>query len=65
MVFIDFLSAETRKEEIIRFSKAKDDPEFARMLKIRTLNPDAAETQSQLRRQIRVSSTLLDYFGVP
>ena len=55
---IKFSLAETLKEEIIRFSKAKADPEFARMLKERTLGPDAAETQSQLRKQIRVSSCL-------
>ncbi|KAL5526008.1 hypothetical protein ACEPAG_7346 [Sanghuangporus baumii] len=48
------LKAETRKEEIIRISKAKTDPEFARILKARTLDPDASETQSQLRRQIRL-----------
>lgn len=47
-------AAETRKEEILRFSKAKADPEFARMLRARTLGPDAAETQGQLRKQIRV-----------
>lgn len=51
--------AETRKEEIVRFSKAKADPEFVKMLKARTLGPDAAETQSQLRRQIRVRCLLL------
>ena len=39
----------------MRFSKAKADPEFARILRARTLGPDAAETQSQLRKQIRVS----------
>ena len=50
--------AETRKEEIVRFSKAKNDPEFSKMLKSRTLGPDAAETQSQLRRQIQVCFSL-------
>ena len=56
--------AETLKEEIVRFSKAKADPEFARMLKDRTLGPDAAETQSQLRKQIRVSNELLPLYTV-
>ncbi len=45
----------TRKEEIERFSKASKDTDFARMLKARILNPDHLETQSQLRREIRVS----------
>ena len=31
-------TAETRKEEIVRFSKAKADPEFAKMLKVGTLD---------------------------
>lgn len=48
--------AETRKKEIARFSKAKADPDFAKMLKTRTLGPEAAETQSHLRKQIRVST---------
>lgn len=58
------LSAETRKEEIVRFSKAKADPEFSKMLKMRTLGPDATETQSQLRKQIRVSVWLLPTFRI-
>ncbi|KAK7691120.1 hypothetical protein QCA50_006223 [Cerrena zonata] len=47
------LRASTRKEEIVRFSKASTDAEFARILKARTLSPEHLETQSQLRRQIR------------
>ncbi|KAI0350061.1 hypothetical protein OH77DRAFT_1514617 [Trametes cingulata] len=49
----DMLKATTRKEEILRFSKASQDAEFARMLKARTLNPEHLETQAQLRREIR------------
>ena len=41
-------------EEIKRFSKAKDDPEFASMLKSRTLGPENAEIQSNLRKKLRV-----------
>ncbi|KAI0951464.1 hypothetical protein AcW1_008503 [Taiwanofungus camphoratus] len=48
------LKATTRKQEIVRFSKASKDVEFARMLKARTLGPEHLETQSQLRRDIRV-----------
>ncbi|KAF5370453.1 hypothetical protein D9615_009738 [Tricholomella constricta] len=47
------LKANTRKEEINRFNKAKSDKEFARMLKARTLGPEHLETQTQLRRNIR------------
>jgi nucleoporin NUP159 len=47
-------TAVTRKEEIVRFNKAKTDTEFAKMLKVRTLGPEHLETQSQLRRDISV-----------
>ncbi|KAI0784456.1 hypothetical protein C8Q75DRAFT_736064 [Abortiporus biennis] len=49
----NMLRANTKKEEIARFSKASSDAEFARILKARTLSPEHLETQSQLRRQIR------------
>lgn len=52
------LSAGTRKEEIVRFNKANTDTEFAKMLKVRTLGPEHLETQSQLRRNIRVRKSL-------
>jgi hypothetical protein len=44
----------TRKEEILRFNRAQTDTEFAKMLKSRTLGPEHLETQSQLRRDIKV-----------
>ena len=47
-------SAGTKKEEIARFDKARNDPEFAKMLQVRTLGPEHLETQNQLRRDIRV-----------
>ncbi|KAF8838595.1 hypothetical protein BDN67DRAFT_70954 [Paxillus ammoniavirescens] len=50
----NMLKAGTRKEEIIRFNRAKTDTEFAKMLKVRTLGPEYTEAQSQLRRDIRV-----------
>ncbi|KIK81178.1 hypothetical protein PAXRUDRAFT_833034 [Paxillus rubicundulus Ve08.2h10] len=49
----NMLKAGTRKEEIIRFNRAKTDAEFSKMLKVRTLGPEYMETQSQLRRDIR------------
>ncbi|KAG6808999.1 hypothetical protein H0H92_002042 [Tricholoma furcatifolium] len=50
----NILKAKTRKEEISRFGKAKDDQEFAKMLKARSLGPEHLETQAQLRRAIRM-----------
>ncbi|PPQ64136.1 hypothetical protein CVT24_008766 [Panaeolus cyanescens] len=50
----NLLKAGTRKEEIARFNKAQNDPEFAKMLKARTLGPEHSETQMQLRKSIRV-----------
>jgi len=50
-----FLSiAKTRKEEIARFQKAKNDKEFAKILKSRSLGPELSETQMHLRKSIRV-----------
>ena len=57
--WLTVLVANTRKEGIARFSEASTDAEFARILKARTLGPEHLETQSQLRRQIRVSTTYL------
>ena len=49
-----FFIAKTRKEEIARFQKAKNDQEFAKMLKSRSLGPELSETQMHLRKNIRV-----------
>lgn len=46
--------ANTRREEIARFNKAKSDKEFAKMLSTRSLGPEHLESQQQLRRGIRV-----------
>ena len=48
-------TAKTRKEEIVRFEQSKVDGEFSSMLKMRSLNPEHVETQTILRRDIRVS----------
>ena len=44
----------TRKEEIARFDKALNNPDFARMLKTRNLGPEHVEKQARLRKQVRV-----------
>ncbi len=40
----------------MRFNKAKNDKEFAKMLRSRTLGPEYSETQTHLRKSIRVCS---------
>ncbi|KAF9453481.1 hypothetical protein P691DRAFT_719639 [Macrolepiota fuliginosa MF-IS2] len=47
------LKANTKREEIARFDKAKNDKEFAKMLSTRSLGPEHLESQQQLRRNIR------------
>ncbi|KAJ8454819.1 hypothetical protein ONZ45_g19159 [Pleurotus djamor] len=47
------LKAGTRKEEIARFNRAKNDADFSQMLKSRTLGPEHHETQVHLRKSIR------------
>ena len=46
------LSANTRKEEIERFKRAKDDEDFRKMLKARTLGPELLELKSRLRGEL-------------
>jgi len=43
-----------KKEEVSRFMKAKNDKEFAKMLKSRALGPEHSEMQARLRKNIRV-----------
>jgi len=47
-------TASTRKEEITRFSKAVNNPDFSRMLRTRNLGPEHLEKQNRLRKQVRV-----------
>jgi hypothetical protein len=59
------MTAGTRREEIARFNKAKDDKEFAKMLKARTLGPEHSETQTQLRKCVRVGFFILSLLLIP
>lgn len=52
----------TRKEEIARFSKAINNPDFTRMLRTRNLGPEHLEKQSRLRKQVRVWVPIFCYF---
>ncbi|EAU85586.2 hypothetical protein CC1G_06299 [Coprinopsis cinerea okayama7 len=47
------LKANTRREEIIRFNKAQNDADFAKMLKMRSLGPEHSESQTHLRKTVR------------
>ncbi|KAF9650194.1 hypothetical protein BDM02DRAFT_3066742, partial [Thelephora ganbajun] len=49
----DMLKAFTRKEEIGRFSKTVNNPDFFRMLRTRSLGPEHLEKQTRLRKQVR------------
>ncbi|GAA5902104.1 uncharacterized protein JCM6883_001299 [Sporobolomyces salmoneus] len=46
------LKAETKKEEAARFVRAKNDPAFAKMIRIRQLGPEQIENQRKIRLQM-------------
>ncbi|SJL00034.1 uncharacterized protein ARMOST_03346 [Armillaria ostoyae] len=46
------VKANTRKEEIERFNRAKEDDNFAKMLRGRTLGPEHLETRARLRGEL-------------
>jgi nucleoporin NUP159 len=58
-------AAGTRKEEVVRFHRAKTDKEFAMILRERTLGPEHLEAQNQLRKDVRVCGNLSGDDGRP
>ncbi len=48
------LKAEAKREEVARFIRARSDPEFAKMIRIRQLGPEHVENQSKLRKASQV-----------
>ncbi|KAL7409677.1 hypothetical protein BDY24DRAFT_332670, partial [Mrakia frigida] len=44
------LKADTKMEESARFLRAKDDPDFAKMIRVRQLGPEHTENQQKLRK---------------
>jgi len=58
-------TAFTRKEEVARFGKAINNPDFARMLRTRNLGPEHLEKQTRLRKQVRVRGCVLCQFTPP
>lgn len=49
--------AETKREEAARFIRAKSDPAFAKMVRVRQLGPEQVENQKKIRLAVEVSST--------
>ncbi|KAL1914704.1 uncharacterized protein VTP21DRAFT_7962 [Calcarisporiella thermophila] len=49
----DLLKIETKREEAARFLRARMDPEFAKLVKVRNLGPEQAEDQQRLRKAIQ------------
>ena len=47
------LKSETKKDEISRFIRARKDPEFARIVKVRQLGPEHIENQQKLRKSMQ------------
>ena len=44
------LKSEVKREEIARFLRARQDPDFAKMVRVRHLGPEQLENQTRLRR---------------
>ncbi|KIJ52655.1 hypothetical protein M422DRAFT_26225 [Sphaerobolus stellatus SS14] len=49
------LISETKKEELARWVRAREDPDFAKTLKPRSLGPEHAENQINLRKALQVT----------
>ncbi|KAF9519989.1 hypothetical protein BS47DRAFT_1264915, partial [Hydnum rufescens UP504] len=49
------LKAETNKQEAERFLRAREDKNFAKLLKVRALGPEHLENQTRLRRSIQLA----------
>lgn len=47
--------AETKREEAARFLRARSDPVFAKMVRVRQLGPEQVENQKRIRLQVEVS----------
>ncbi len=48
------LKAEAKREEVARFIRARSDPEFAKMIRIRQLGPEHVENQTKLRKASQI-----------
>ena len=48
------LKTEAKREEVTRFIRARSDPEFAKIIRIRQLGPEHVENQNKLRKASQV-----------
>ncbi|ORY04091.1 hypothetical protein K493DRAFT_153166, partial [Basidiobolus meristosporus CBS 931.73] len=46
----DILKIEMKREEAARFLRAKEDPDYAKLVKVRQLGPEHSDNQQKLRR---------------
>ncbi|KAM0787301.1 hypothetical protein ACM66B_007077 [Microbotryomycetes sp. NB124-2] len=54
------LKAETKREEALRFLRARSDPEFGKLVRVRQLGPEQVENQQQIRFAIESVTSRLD-----
>lgn len=48
-------TAQTKREEAARFIRARSDPVFAQMVRVRQLGPEQVENQKKIRLAVEVS----------
>ena len=48
------MTADLKREEAARFLRARSDPEFRKLLKVRQLGPEQTQNQQELRKQVEV-----------
>ncbi|WFD15891.1 hypothetical protein MARU1_001917 [Malassezia arunalokei] len=57
------LKTEVKREEIARFLRARQDPDFAKMVRVRHLGPEQLENQARLRRSSHLVRERLSELG--
>ena len=57
------LKSEVKREEIARFLRARQDPDFAKMVRVRHLGPEQLENQTRLRRSSHLVRERLSELG--
>ena len=57
------LKSEVKREEIARFLRARQDPDFAKMVRVRHLGPEQLENQMRLRRSSHLVRERLSELG--
>lgn len=57
-MLIFLISADAKKEEMIRYSRARQDEEYLQMLQVRSLGPQHKENQEKLRKSQQVEGSV-------